>query len=365
MGGIARTYNRFGIDPLSRAAGIEPKGWASGVTGALGMGGKGGSAPVPDYTGAARQQGLMNTETAIAEALLNRAEEVTPYGSRRWTQTGAYGLPSGMNVPLLRSDIALSPLGQERFGQEERIIGQVGNIAERGVGRVGEAMERPFSVSGVDQLQNKAEEAYFARLDPRLARAREARETELITRGHAPGGRAWETTQQDIGQQENDARRQGILASMAMRPQTLQEELAIRGVPLNELNALRSGSQVQIPQFGGVPGATIAPADYQGAAAMQGRDAMSQYAAEQARAAGNTAGLFGIAGATAPYWWPALFSDRRLKSNVRPIGTFKGYPFYEYTIFGRRSRGVMADEVPMNVVVVHPSGYLMVDYRRL
>lgn len=42
----------------------------------------------------------------------------------------------------------------------------------------------------------------------------------------------------------------------------------------------------------------------------------------------------------------ALFSDRRLKSNVEKVGEMEdGLGIYEYDIFGERQRGVMADEV--------------------
>jgi hypothetical protein len=42
----------------------------------------------------------------------------------------------------------------------------------------------------------------------------------------------------------------------------------------------------------------------------------------------------------------AMFSDRRLKSNIVKIGEFDdGLGQYEYDIFGERQRGVMADEV--------------------
>jgi len=60
------------------------------------------------------------------------------------------------------------------------------------------------------------------------------------------------------------------------------------------------------------------------------------------------------------------FSDRRLKSNIVRIGTHSlGIGLYEYDIFGKRTTGVMADElleVMPQAVSVHSSGYYMVDY---
>ena len=62
-------------------------------------------------------------------------------------------------------------------------------------------------------------------------------------------------------------------------------------------------------------------------------------------------------------------SDRRLKSNIKRIGTHKlGIGIYEYDIMGKHDIGVMAQEllqVMPDAVHQHPSGYLMVDYGRL
>lgn len=65
----------------------------------------------------------------------------------------------------------------------------------------------------------------------------------------------------------------------------------------------------------------------------------------------------------------SLFSDRRLKSNIKRVGTaHNGLPLYEYTIFGQRQRGVMADEVEKVMpaaVSTHSSGFKMVNYDML
>jgi predicted ribosomally synthesized peptide with nif11-like leader len=62
-------------------------------------------------------------------------------------------------------------------------------------------------------------------------------------------------------------------------------------------------------------------------------------------------------------------SDRRLKSNITRVGTHAlGIGLYEYDIFGRRERGVMADEVERvkpQAVSTHVFGIKMVDYGSL
>lgn len=65
----------------------------------------------------------------------------------------------------------------------------------------------------------------------------------------------------------------------------------------------------------------------------------------------------------------AILSDRRLKSNIRRIGTHKlGIGIYSYEIFGKPSTGVMADEVEKvkpEAVITGADGYKMVNYSML
>lgn len=63
------------------------------------------------------------------------------------------------------------------------------------------------------------------------------------------------------------------------------------------------------------------------------------------------------------------YSDARLKSDIIHVLTDgKGVRWYDYTIAGRRERGVMAQEVALthpHAVAVDASGFLMVDYGAL
>ena len=147
--------------------------------------------------------------------------------------------------------------------------------------------------------------------------------------------------------------------------QELQKQLALRNQPLNEITGLMSGSQLQMPQFQGYNPTSIAPAPVFAGAQAQGNANMQNYGIQQSGANATTSGLFSIAGAAVPY----AFSDRKLKSNIERIGTHKlGIGVYEYDILGERQQGVMADEaekVMPKAVVMHPSGYKMVNYALL
>jgi len=66
---------------------------------------------------------------------------------------------------------------------------------------------------------------------------------------------------------------------------------------------------------------------------------------------------------------PFAFSDRRLKRNIKRVGTHSmGVGLYEYDIAGYRQRGVIAQEleaVRPDLVRRHASGYLTVNYGAL
>ena len=153
----------------------------------------------------------------------------------------------------------------------------------------------------------------------------------------------------------------------AARQQSLQNEIAERQMPLNEINALRSGTQITNPQFTPYTGANVGAAPI--AQTMQNAYAgqMNAYNQDVASQNAQTKGLFDLGAAALPYL-PG-FSDRRLKSNITRIGTHPlGIGIYEYDIFDRHEIGVMAQEVQdvlPEAIHIHPSGFMMVDYGRL
>jgi len=151
--------------------------------------------------------------------------------------------------------------------------------------------------------------------------------------------------------------------------QSLQQQLALRGQPINEAAALLSGQQIQYPQFQNVSQVAIQAPDYQGIVAQNYAAANSQYnAALQRQGANNAAiGQFGgqLAGAAAMY-----FSDRRLKRNAERIGTGShGLPIYRYEyLWGEPAIGYMADDVAAvapHAVTVGPDGFAQVNYGAL
>jgi hypothetical protein len=145
-----------------------------------------------------------------------------------------------------------------------------------------------------------------------------------------------------------------------MRAAQLAQMMQQRGFSLNEINALISGQQVGMPQMPNFSNAGAAQeTQYLNAANMQGQADLNQFNAQQAGVSNLMGGLGSIAG--------FAFSDRRLKRDIVRIGkTPGGQNVYAWNyLWGQPAIGVMADESPADAVIMHESGYLMVNYGRI
>lgn len=148
------------------------------------------------------------------------------------------------------------------------------------------------------------------------------------------------------------------------RAQALQEEDYARNAPLNMLNALRQGNQVQTPQFiNAATGTQIQPAPIYNATADQYAAQMAKYNADLQARGGFLSGLASLGSA-------AIISDRRLKTNIQLVGTRPdGLNLYSYDyVWGQPAVGVMADEVAiLRPEALGPTmfGYATVNYGAL
>lgn len=157
-----------------------------------------------------------------------------------------------------------------------------------------------------------------------------------------------------LNQQFADARNR-------LRQQAIAEQMQRRGMSLNEMNALLSGQQVSMPQMPSFVAAQRSETPNILGATQMGYDAaLGAYNAQQA-------GFNNLVNAGAQLGSAAfMFSDRRLKSNIKRVGTHAiGVGIYDYTMMGMPQRGVIAQEVQSvrpDLVKRHANGYLMVDY---
>ena len=162
-------------------------------------------------------------------------------------------------------------------------------------------------------------------------------------------------------QQQFGLNNQYVNSQNQVRQQAIAEEAQRRGMSLNEMNALLSGQQVGMPQMPSFNTAGRAETPQILNATQMGYDAqLGGYNAEQA-AQGNLLSAGAQLGSAA-----FMFSDRRLKSNIKRVGEHKiGVGIYSFTMMGFSQHGVIAQEVQAvrpDLVKRHANGYLMVNY---
>jgi hypothetical protein len=335
----------------------------------------------PDYTGAAKEQGVANLEAARATAKLSNPNIFSPYGNQTVTYDG--------DTPTITQ--TLTPEAQKTLNEQQ--LGQYGlaQLGNKGVTNAGAVFNTPFSFGGpsvqtslapVGQAKGgvagpnlsytldtsnvaqmpinagtTAQEAIMSRLEPQLQRNRVSAETQLINQGLRPGTEAYDNAATLLAQQENDQRRQAVLEGLGLdmsanaqgygqalttgqfgnesrlagfnadltnqqaenaaiaqnfnqnqqtaqfgntaQQQALAQAITQRQLPLNEINALMSGSQIQNPQFQQYTGANVAAAPIANATAQLGAFDQNLYNQNVGTYNQNVAGLYGLGGSAA------------------------------------------------------------------
>lgn len=357
-------------------------------------------APDPNVVSQAQTQS--NQETAAYNAALNRTNTYTPAGSSEFTVTGTD--PSG--APIYRQDVKLAPDAQALYEQQMSQSRELGNTAQNMLGRVDQSLSTPLDTSkapklfGADDLlgaRRQTQDALYNRqaayLDPQWQQREEQFRTRMANQGITEGNEAWQNAKFDEDRARSfdygrarESAIAGALPEMAFlsdtargnRGMTLDEMYRERAQPLNEFNALRSSSQVDMPQFEGAANVSSANTDVSGNMWNAYQANLDRYNAQQAGANNVMGGLFGLGsaaltGAGAAGGFGALFSDERLKENIEQVGKLPGGPnLYEYEMKGdptdTRQVGVMAQEVERTqpgAVINDPSGFKKVDYAQV
>lgn len=319
------------------------------------MGKETSTPPPPDYAGAAKETATGNLENSRLAAKANRVNYDTPYGSLNYSQNPA-------DQDLWSAKIALSPDQQGLLSQQSRTSAGLAGLQDTATGRVADTINSPFQYGNVQDVQDQAYKGYTSRLDPQWQQRESALDTKLATQGITQGSEAYQNAQRDFNQGRNDAYQQANTAAIGLAPQQLQMASALRNMPLNELNALRTGAQVTNPSFQNSPQQNYVPgADMMGAANAQYGSALDAANAQNAASGNFMSGLFGLGAAG------LKFSDVRLKKHIRRIGSYRGIGVYSfrYKAGGGDEVGLLAQEVRTiapHAVSTDESGYLMVDY---
>jgi hypothetical protein len=271
--------------------------------------GKPSPPPAPDYTGAAQAQGAANLDAAVAGSNLNNPNVNSPYGTTTYTPGAT---PS--DRPTMTQ--TFSPEQQALYNQNTATQLQLGQLGQQGTSALQGVVGKSVDFSGApttgsyDDTRKKVTDAMMGRANEDYGKATDQNNSSLVAAGIRPGSKAYADAQQMIERSHNDARQQaeiagGNAASQAYgmdsdrRKQAITEYLAQRQVPLNEITALMSGSQVSNPFS--TPG-YAQNAQVQAAPMYQATSDLSNFQSDlynqKMGMYGNTmSGLFGLGGA--------------------------------------------------------------------
>ena len=242
------------------------------------MGKKATPPPVPDYAGAAQQQGAANIEAARATAKLGNPNIYGPLGNQTVSYEG--------DIPTIRQ--SLTPDAQATLGAQQGVERSLAELGQQGVAQAKSILGTPFnpnlpgidtsiaeSVSPVNQAAFNAgsaqrsvagptfqqgidtsgiaampvnagmtgQQAIMSRLQPQLTQNENATRQRLANQGLVTGGEAYNNEMRTMGQNRNDlelqAAAQGINLDAMMNQQGF-EQAAARG---------QFGNEAQLNQF--------------------------------------------------------------------------------------------------------------------
>ena len=266
---------------------------------------------------------------------------------------------------------------------------------------------------------DKASNIVMSRLAPQIAHQNEMSDAQLANQGIVPGTEAYANAKRVLGQSQNDLLNQAQLTGqqvqqnlfgqnlaagqfgnqalnsmygnalqgtnlnnqysntlfnnqMGANAQAFNQDLTKYQLPINILNAVRTGSQVTNPTFGAVPQqATTSGADIMGATQAGSNYNLANFNAANASQAGLNSGLFGLGAAGI-----MSMSDIRMKENIVKLGSlpnglgvyeFEYKPEFKNHAFANHGKniGYMAQEVEKvapHAVIKGADGYLMINY---
>jgi hypothetical protein len=278
----------------------------------------------PDYAGAAGVQGQQNLANTRLANQLNKVNTNTPWGNLTYTHNTGNG-----NQDDWTSNITLSPDQQKLLDAQNNISQTEAGAAQGYAQQAADAATRGINYNGLPSLsagpqsgdfsgmKDSAYNDLMSRQNQQFSQQDESLQARLANQGLTPGSEAYNRAYQPLNQARVDASTQSDLAANALenqyfqqgqsaanmgnqvRGQGIQEQAFAQSNPLNMLNALRSGSQVQQPTFGmggsggGGVGAPQA-GNYQQAAGQQGAWDQAMYGANASTYNANV-GLAGTA----------------------------------------------------------------------
>lgn len=274
--------------------------------------------PSPQATADAQTSTSLATQQA--NTISGMVNQRGPDGSLTYNQTGTRNVNIGgknYEIPTYEAVTSLSDAAQQRYDTTNAAQQNMADVAKTLSGQIMDTTGKPISYDNLPELagsggyeasRKATEDAIYSRLNPQMDRARASLEQSLANRGIRVGSEAYDRAMQQIGQNENDARMQAVLAGgqeqsrlagldSATRAQLLQERTSAANEPINRLSALLSQTQVQTPQYQTYTPQGIATTDVAGLAQQGYQNQMQAYQQKLSQQNAIYGGLFGLGSA--------------------------------------------------------------------
>ena len=292
----------------------------------------------PDPYATANAQTNANLQAAQANAIIGNVNQRNQYGTSTYNLLGydtAYGTDGKpIYVPRYENVQELSPDEKKIAGLDTQSRYNLGMTGVQQSAKLGQHLQGGIDTSKFQaynagpkglsydprafETQNaEVRNAMMSLYDKDANKQNQAEMASLAARGLDPGGAGYGSAIEGQKSARTDATMKAILAGgqeqsrllneqrqnwqtqgtaadrqNALRGQQIQDAIALRNQPINEITALMSGSQVNVPQFQ----AYNAP---QMNAAPIGQYIYDNYNARSQAAAATNKGIFGLAGSLA------------------------------------------------------------------
>ena len=189
--------------------------------------------------------------------------------------------------------------GSEAYNNAAQLLGQQENDQRTQAVLQGLGLDMSANAQGYGQALSTGQfgnETQLAGFNANLANQQAG--NQAIAQNYGQGLSSAQAQNSQIAQQFNQNQQEAQFANTAQQ-QALAQAIQQRQLPLNEINALMSGSQIQNPQFQQYTGANVAAAPIANATAQQGAFNQNLYNQQTGTYNTNLAGLYSLGGAGA------------------------------------------------------------------
>lgn len=248
----------------------------------------------PNAGGVANTQTGLNTTAAQSSQAGSMVNQVNPYGSLSYAQTGTG--PNG--TPLYTATTSLSPTQQKLLQTLTGTQQTAGGDAAKLLAGAGYGNAQPSDVIGnaTKGLTQQAMAQEMSYLDPTFTQQTQQIDTQLRNQGFTPGSPGYQQAMNGLLQSQGQTKT-GFLATM--EPQMFQQATQEYQMPAQMAQSLATFGAPTTPNasFVQTPQLSISPANYEGDVASSNAAQMAAYQAQLGQSNAMMSGLFGTGSA--------------------------------------------------------------------